>query len=625
MIPLIDSHCHLADEVFAADLPDVVSRCREAGVTRALCVLAAGDSAEAAQADRLEALWDGVRFSVGVHPHTAGAFEGRVDQVTELLEQATSMRKRVCAIGEIGLDYHYDYSPKAVQQELFAAQIRLAVSLNLPIIIHTREADDDTLSILDREGRGKVRGVLHCFTGSREFAREGLDRGLFVSFAGIVTFPKAADLRDVAAIVPSDRILVETDSPFLAPVPHRGKRNEPAWVGRTLAVLADVRNVTVETLAAETAANFSTLFEQRTLRAWRRGPRRIALRPRPKYDGRALSQAAEKTPSGVGITQIFEPIRDDLEQVEREFRRHVQSQVDLIPKIGDYIQKSGGKRIRPAVLLMASRLSGYQGDRAILYASVVEFIHTATLVHDDIIDDADLRRGRLAVHSRWGNDITVLLGDYLYIKSMALALTQDALEIIRLLCDVTLRMIEGELYQLTKNGEIGINEEEHFDIIRRKTAYLFGGCAQIGGLLGRVSPEQVRALQEYGFNLGIAFQLVDDLLDFTGDAGALGKPIGGDLREGKVTLPIIYLLQRSNGTSTRAEELVRDVIRDRAVTPERWGEITRLLAEHRATDYAYHRAVEYASAAKKHLFAFPPSPQRDALLALPDYLLSRDR
>jgi octaprenyl-diphosphate synthase len=337
-----------------------------------------------------------------------------------------------------------------------------------------------------------------------------------------------------------------------------------------------------------------------------------------------LSQAAEKT-SAAGIAQIFEPIRDDLEQVEREFRRHVQSQVDLIPKIGDYIQKSGGKRIRPAVLLMASRLSGYEGDRAILYASVVEFIHTATLVHDDIIDDADLRRGRLAVHSRWGNDITVLLGDYLYIKSMALALTQDTLEVIRLLCDVTLRMIEGELYQLTKNGEIGISEEEHFDIIRRKTAYLFGGCAQIGGLLGRVSPEQVRALQEYGFNLGIAFQLVDDLLDFTGDATALGKPIGGDLREGKVTLPIIYMLQRSNGASSRAEELVRDVIRDRAVTPERWGEITRLLAEHRATDYAYHRAVEYASAAKKHLFAFPPSPQRDALLALPDYLLSRDR
>src|SRR5215467_13028966 len=181
--------------------------------------------------------------------------------------------------------------------------------------------------------------------------------------------------------------------------------------------------------------------------------------------------------------------------------------------------------MRPAVLLMAARLSGYAGDRAVLYASVVEFIHTATLVHDDIIDDADLRRGRLSVHSRWGNDITVLLGDYLYIKSMALALTHDTLDIVRLLCDVTLKMIEGELYQLTKNGDADISEDEHFDIMRRKTAYLFGGCAQIGGMLGKVAADRQRALHDYGFNLGMAFQIVDDLLDFTGDTEAVGKPI----------------------------------------------------------------------------------------------------
>jgi octaprenyl-diphosphate synthase len=263
------------------------------------------------------------------------------------------------------------------------------------------------------------------------------------------------------------------------------------------------------------------------------------------------------------LSQIFEPIRADLEKVDREFGRQVESQVDLIPKIGKYIQTSGGKRIRPAVLLMAARLTGYQGERAILYAAVVEFIHTATLVHDDIIDDSELRRGRLAVHSRWGNDITVLLGDYLYIKSMALALTYDTLDIVRLLCDVTLRMIEGELYQLTKNGDADITEEQHFDIIRRKTAYLFGGCAQIGGMLGKVSDEQAQALREYGFNLGIAFQLVDDLLDFTGDAGALGKPIGADLREGKMTLPLIHLLQQREEVG---ERIVRDIIVSRSVS-----------------------------------------------------------
>lgn len=326
--------------------------------------------------------------------------------------------------------------------------------------------------------------------------------------------------------------------------------------------------------------------------------------------------------SSLGLSQIFEPIRADLEEVDREFARHVQSQVELIPTIGRYIQTSGGKRIRPAVLLMASRLSGYQGDRAVLYAAVVEFIHTATLVHDDIIDDSELRRGRLAVHSRWGNDITVLLGDYLYIKSMAMALMHDTLELVRVLCDVTLRMIEGELYQLTKNGDASITEEEHLEIIRRKTAYLFGGCAQIGGMLGTISREQEEALRDYGFNLGIAFQLVDDLLDFTGDAKALGKPIGADLREGKMTLPLIHLLSQGHA---RGDAIVRDIISSRDASEEQWNELLGILRDHRSIDYAERRAVEFAERAKKPLYQFPASAERDALLALPDYVLQRDR
>jgi octaprenyl-diphosphate synthase len=335
-----------------------------------------------------------------------------------------------------------------------------------------------------------------------------------------------------------------------------------------------------------------------------------------------LSDTAQKSAVSTDLAQIFGPIREDLEAVEQEFVRHIQSRVALIPEMGRYIQKSGGKRVRPALLLMAARLTGYTGDRAVLYASVVEFIHTATLVHDDIIDGADLRRGRLAVHSRWGNDITVLLGDYLYIKSMAMALTQDSLEIIRLLCDVTLRMIEGELYQLTKTGDVDITEDEHLEIIRRKTAFLFGGCAQIGGMLGAVTPEQQAALRDYGFNLGIAFQLVDDLLDYTADAAALGKPVGGDLREGKVTLPIIFLLQRGGPD---ADRLIRDVVRDRAVGAEQWREILALLKEHRSTELAYEAALEYAARAKSCMSAFPASQELDALLALPDYVVSRDR
>jgi octaprenyl-diphosphate synthase len=334
------------------------------------------------------------------------------------------------------------------------------------------------------------------------------------------------------------------------------------------------------------------------------------------------ADAVEQHPSYATLVQMFEPIRDDLEKVETEFYRHVESQVDLIPKIGRYIQNGGGKRIRPAVLLMAARLTGYTGELAVLYAAVVEFIHTATLVHDDIIDDSQWRRGQPSVHSRWGSDVTVLLGDYLYIKSMGLALTPDRLDIVRQLCDVTLRMIEGELYQLSKKGEVMISEEEHLDIIRRKTAYLFGGCARIGGILGNATPEQERALEQYGISLGMSFQLIDDLLDFAGDETALGKPVGGDLREGKVTLPVIFLLQRGGA---EADGLIRSVVADRAVTPDQWRDIRTLLVEHRATEMAYARAVEYADRAKDCLSVFPPSRERDALMALPDYVLSRDR
>ena len=226
------------------------------------------------------------------------------------------------------------------------------------------------------------------------------------------------------------------------------------------------------------------------------------------------------------------------------------------------------------------------------------------------------------MHSRWGNDITVLLGDYLYIKSMALALTHDALEIIRLLCDVTLRMIEGELYQLTKNGDAGHHRGRALRHHPPQDGVLFGGCAQIGGMLGKVGEAKEQALREYGFNLGIAFQLVDDLLDFTGDAAALGKPVGGDLREGKMTLPLIHLLQQDEEVGAR---IIRDIIATRTVTPDRWEHLLRILKAHRSIDYAYRRAVEFAERAKKPLYAFPPSSERDALLALPDYVLSRDR
>ena len=328
-----------------------------------------------------------------------------------------------------------------------------------------------------------------------------------------------------------------------------------------------------------------------------------------------------RTPAPPDLIQIFEPIRQDLESVERQFVQHIESRVELIPEIGRYIQSSGGKRIRPALLLMCARLGGYSGESATLYASVVEFIHTATLVHDDMIDDSVVRRGRQAVHSRWGNDITVLLGDYLYIKSMGMALTVDSLELVRLLCDVTLRMIEGELYQLTKTGIVELSEEQHLDIIRRKTAYLFGGAAHIGSILGDLPEEKQQALREYGFNLGVAFQLVDDLLDYTANEEVLGKPVGGDVREGKMTLPAIYLLQQAGDP---ARQLLDDIVGKRRFSDEAWNELLVLLREYRVLEQAFERATEFAAEAKRHLDGFPATPELEALKMLPDYVLARD-
>ncbi len=332
-----------------------------------------------------------------------------------------------------------------------------------------------------------------------------------------------------------------------------------------------------------------------------------------------LSNALPK--AHIDLIALFEPVRADLEAVEHEYSRQVQSQVPVIPEIGGYIQRSGGKRVRPAVLLMAARLCGYTGSQAVLNAAVVEFIHTATLVHDDIIDDADVRRGRKAVHTQWGNNVTVLAGDFLYIKSMAMALSQDTMDVVRMLCDVTLRMIEGEIYQLTKNGVIDIDEAEHFDIIHRKTAYLFGGCAEIGAMLAEAPMERRQALRDYGFHLGVLFQVVDDLLDFTGEAEALGKPVGGDLREGKMTLPLIHLLKAAG---SEARTLVQTIIDTRDVTADQWARLQALLAEHGSLDYARARAHEFGRRAKDALMVFPDCQERQALTALADFVLSRD-
>jgi TatD DNase family protein len=257
---VIDSHCHLADETFGAELEAVVARAKSAGVERALVILEAGNEQEAAQARRLQDLWPEVRTSVGIHPHAAHEYGTHTERVLTTVRDQLVRTPETRAIGEIGLDYHYDYSPRDVQQTVFRTQLRLARDLKLPVVIHTREAEEDTVNILRDEGKGDVTGVLHCFSGSADLARAGLDLGFYISFAGMLTFNNAGPLRETARLVPLDRVMTETDSPFLAPVPHRGKRNEPAFVMHVVAALAKLHAIDVGEVDQQTTANFHRLF-----------------------------------------------------------------------------------------------------------------------------------------------------------------------------------------------------------------------------------------------------------------------------------------------------------------------------------------------------------------------------
>jgi octaprenyl-diphosphate synthase len=322
----------------------------------------------------------------------------------------------------------------------------------------------------------------------------------------------------------------------------------------------------------------------------------------------------------VGLDEIFADVQEDLLAVERFMEEKINSNVDLIQTSTRYIYKSGGKRIRPALLLLAARLCGYQGSKAHYYAAVMEFIHTATLIHDDIIDEATLRRGQTSVNTLLGNDVTVLLGDYLYIRSMGLAIELGNLKILQVICEVTLRMIEGMILELNRGGDIKISEEEHLEILRLKTAYLFSGCAKIGAVLAEVGEEQVQILADYGLNLGMAFQVIDDMLDFMADEKELGKPVLSDLKEGHVTLPVLYALQ----AEPRAKTLVQGVIDRKAIDEVTGREILDLIRRHRVLEKARAVAEDYSSRAKQALAPLPDSHLKESLLVLADYVIERN-
>jgi len=320
---------------------------------------------------------------------------------------------------------------------------------------------------------------------------------------------------------------------------------------------------------------------------------------------------------------IFDSISPELMLVEEEFERQARSNIQVVAYIGDYLRRSGGKRVRPALTILSNYAAGGNGANysSIRMATVMEFLHTATLVHDDVIDKAETRRNRPSINSEFGNQTAVLMGDWLYMSAFETSLAERSLPILDILTAVTRKMTEGELLQLTLLGRTDVTEEQYFDVIARKTAYLFSACCEIGALLGGADVRTQNMLRDYGMNLGIAFQLVDDLLDFTGSQDILGKPAGADLLEGKVSLPLIFLQQRE----PEMRSVIQTVISEASYETISRAFLHEALERTGALELAMERAIEYALAARAAVESLPDSTHAQVLASIPSYIVERDR
>ena len=319
--------------------------------------------------------------------------------------------------------------------------------------------------------------------------------------------------------------------------------------------------------------------------------------------------------------ELFDLLRDDIAAIEEQFGRDTISNVAAITEIGEYLRAGGGKRIRPALLLLSATLLDYKGDGAVKLASVVEIIHTATLVHDDIIDEAQLRRGRPAANTQWGNSMCVLAGDWLYMQAFKIAVQERNFRILDVLVELTQQLVEGELLQMEKLGRL-ISLSEYLDLIYRKTACLFSVCMRVGGILGGATEVQEDRLGQYGRDLGIAFQIVDDVLDLTASESVLGKPVASDLREGKATMAVIHALERCTPAERRQ---IETVLHDRAFNGVTHADILTILDSYGSLDFAHQQAARYAESARKAICIFPDSEFKRALLWAPEFVVVREK
>ena len=319
--------------------------------------------------------------------------------------------------------------------------------------------------------------------------------------------------------------------------------------------------------------------------------------------------------------EIFDLVRDDLVLVEQEIAAQNSEAIPAVAEVGSYVVQGGGKRLRPALLLLSAGLCGFRSKSTIRLGAVMEMIHTATLIHDDVIDETSLRRGRPSANSRWGNHRSVLAGDWLYMQSFQLAMRERNFRILDVLIELTQNMVEGELLQLELIGRIDVTDRQAMELSYRKTACLFSGCAQLGAVLASQDPEIEQGMADYGRFSGLAFQLIDDLLDFTSDAAKLGKPVLNDLKEGKVTLPLIYALAQSG---QKERDMVAAVLSERDFVSTRPEQILDFVRRTGAVDRSRSLAHDYAAQAKASLPDLPDSEYRRALLAVPDFLLDRE-
>jgi octaprenyl-diphosphate synthase len=317
---------------------------------------------------------------------------------------------------------------------------------------------------------------------------------------------------------------------------------------------------------------------------------------------------------------VFECIGNDLEKVDQEFRNNLRSNVPIISAIGEYLLLSGGKRFRAKLLLLSSKLCGYHGDLHISMASLIEFIHTATLLHDDVVDRAELRRGIDSANSKWGNEASVLVGDFLFTKCFSLLVQSGNWKILQIMSKATTTMAEGELEELIRTNDLSLTEDGYLSIITRKTASLISAATQIGAILGHVSEEKERALSEFGMNVGIAFQLIDDHLDYTSNEEEFGKKIGIDLQDGKITLPLIDTLHHCN---KKEEAFIRETVESKPITKDNFFRVVEIIHRYRGIQYTWEKARDYVERAKSYLRLFPGSKEKEALYALANYVLER--